>query len=93
MYPRLGVCGMMNSVLLHDMEDIYSRNVNWKCLDGKTIMLTGAYGMIASYITYFVIYLQKVKNINIKLVAVVRSKDKYYQKINWGDECDEVLER
>ena len=83
---------MMNTILLRDMEDIYSRNVEWECLDGKTIMLTGAYGMLASYITYFVIYLQKVQKINIKLVAVVRSKEKYFKKINWADECVEVLE-
>ena len=71
---------MMDTILYHDMEDIYSRSNEWKLLEGKTILLTGAYGMLASYITYFIIYLHEVKNIDIKMIAIVRSKEKFYKK-------------
>ena len=46
---------MDNTILTLDMEDIYSRKIDWKQLDGKTILLTGAYGMLASYIVYLLL--------------------------------------
>lgn len=71
---------MNNFILQKDMEDIFSRNINWEQLDGKTILLTGAYGMLASYIVYFVEYLNSVKKIDVSLIAAVRSPQKFKSK-------------
>lgn len=71
---------MTNPILLKDMEDIYTRNVEWKKLNGKTVLLTGAYGMLASYVVYFLLYLKTQKNINVNLVAIVRNKEKFFDK-------------
>ena len=38
----------MNSILQKDMEDIFSRNNSWERLEKSTVLLTGAYGMLAS---------------------------------------------
>ena len=40
----------MNPILQKDMEDIFSRNNSWERLEKSTVLLTGAYGMLASYI-------------------------------------------
>lgn len=74
------VCGIVNPVLLQDMEDIYIRNINWKELDGKTILLTGAYGMLASYVVYYLMYLHYFKNIDVRLIALVRNKEKFIRR-------------
>lgn len=68
---------MMNQIIMQDMEDIFARKINWDALRNKTILLTGAYGMLASYITYFIAFLNS-KDYNIKLIAAVRSKEKFF---------------
>ena len=70
----------MHPLIKKDMEDIYSRRIDWDIFDGRTVMLTGAYGMLASYIVYFLCYLKEEKNIDVKLIAVVRNRNKFYKK-------------
>lgn len=71
---------MNEFIIQKDLEDIFSRNIDWKKLDGKSILLTGAYGMLASYIVYFIDYLNTVKETNVSLIAVVRSPEKFKAK-------------
>ena len=70
---------MRKTVLDNDMQDIYSRNVDWNVLKNSTILLTGAYGMLASYVTRFIDHLNSI-GMDIKLIACVRYKDKFYTK-------------
>lgn len=79
----------MHPLIKRDMEDIYSRRADWDIFDGKNVLLTGAYGMLASYIVYFLFYLKKEKNIDVTLTAVVRNKDKFYKKFRDLDSIDE----
>lgn len=81
---------MINSIITQDMEDIYSRELPWKELDGKTILLTGAYGMLASYIVYFLFFIRNKKNIKVNLIAIVRNKDKFYKKFSDITEMDNI---
>lgn len=68
---------MNDFIIKRDMEDIFSRNIDWNQLDGKTILLTGAYGMLASYIVYFAEYLHSIKMIDVSLIVVVRNPQKF----------------
>ncbi len=81
---------MMNKIIQADMEDIYSRNIDWNKLKDRTILLTGAYGMLASYITLFIDYLNS-RGFNIKLIACVRSKDKFNRKLQHICRPDNIL--
>ena len=81
---------MINSIITQDMEDIYSRELPWEELDGKTILLTGAYGMLASYIVYFIFFIRNKKNIKVNLIAIVRNKDKFYKKFSDITEMDNI---
>lgn len=74
-----------NSQILEDMDDIYKRNIDFSRLDNSTVMVTGAYGMLASELVYFLIYLNEIKKYNIKIVAAVRNKQKLYNK--FGEYC------
>lgn len=81
---------MYNKLLEYDMEDIFSRNVDWNLLDKKSILLTGAYGMLASYIVYFLLYIKKKKKIDVKLIVVVRNKKKFYDKFCMSETIEDV---
>lgn len=71
---------MNKRIIEEDMEDIYTRDIPWKELDGKTVLVTGANGMLASYIIFMLIFLNRCKNMNIHIVANVRSKEKFERR-------------
>lgn len=68
---------MKNNIIRQDMVNIFGRKIPWNQLDNKTLLLTGAYGMLASYITYMVAYLNTDCGMHTKLIAVVRSEEKF----------------
>lgn len=92
---------LKNKIILSDMDDIRCREENWEWLKNKTIFITGAYGMLASYIVYFLIYMNEEYNYGIHIVAQGRQISKmqsrfgkylnreYFQVTNI-DICNEI---
>lgn len=68
--------GYNNKVVQEDMRLMAEEHLDWHQLDGKTILVTGATGMLATYISYFLLYLKKENGIDLKLVALCRTKTK-----------------
>ena len=67
----------MNRIIFEDMKDIESRGQCWDWLKGKTVLITGAYGMLVSYMVYFLIYLNETyPTMNIRILAIGRSMEK-----------------
>lgn len=81
---------MNRDILYADMEEIYCQNCGWSSFHNKTVLITGAYGMLASYVTYFFIYLHEEKKINVRLILLVRSEEKLKKCI--GDEPRDYIE-
>ena len=50
-----------NQVIKSDMQKIYHSFKNPERLKDSSFYITGASGMLASYLTYFLIYLIKLK--------------------------------
>ncbi len=71
---------MDQCIIKEDLEDIYRRNIPWECLNNKTVMITGAYGMLASYLMFMLIYLNECKGMKIDVIAAVRSKEKFEKR-------------
>ena len=70
-------------IVFEDMERVYNRNVDWEKLYGKTVLITGAYGMLASYAVYMLIYLNEYKTDNyINIIALGRSENRAREKFN-----------
>lgn len=67
---------MSRDILSCDLDEIYDCGCEWDKFSGKTILLTGAYGMLASYVTYFFIFLHEIKRIDVNLILLVRSEKK-----------------
>lgn len=67
----------LKSRVIHgDMEDIFSRDIPTSELYGKTIFVTGATGMLASYFIYYLIWINEKHNANIRIIALARHEDK-----------------
>lgn len=67
---------MMQEVVRQDLDEIFKRDIPWEDLRGKTVLITGAYGMLASYVTFLLLYLNEVHGFDIQIKAYVRSEEK-----------------
>lgn len=63
-------------ILLADMERIRRARADWDTLDRSRVLVTGATGMIAAYITLFLIYLNEACGVRVDILAAVRSPEK-----------------
>ena len=66
---------MDNKIINDDLKNI-SGNIHWIKLKNKSIFITGAYGMLASYFVYELIYLNEIFNANITIITAVRNEEK-----------------
>lgn len=65
-----------NNIIQEDLSNIVSNIKNLERLKNKTILITGATGMIASYFMYTLMYLNDKYNFNIKILPLVRNSNK-----------------
>lgn len=65
-----------NQIVQNDLKEIADARLPWDDLNGKTIFVAGATGMLASYITWFLCYLNEKKGINVKVITLCRSEEK-----------------
>ncbi len=67
---------MLNDIIKEDIQYIIRNNLPWGKLENKTVLITGANGMIAQYMVRVLIQLNLEFNINLKVIALVRNKEK-----------------
>ena len=63
-------------VIIEDMQRMSEARLPWQELDGKSVLVTGATGMLASYVTWLLLYLHEHAGINVKVVALCRNRQK-----------------
>lgn len=64
----------MNSIIKEDLEFIISSKlVDWECFRNKSVLITGANGMLPSYMVMTLLYLNRERDMNIKVFALVRN--------------------
>lgn len=67
----------MTDIIRNDIEEIiYSDIIDWKVFDNKRVLVTGANGMLPSYIVLTLLELNRKKDINVNVVALVRNRIK-----------------
>lgn len=76
---------MKKEIIEADLEEVFKRNIPWKQLENKTVLITGANGMLASYMLFMLLYLNEVKGFHIHIIALVRSKDKLEERLGGTD--------
>ncbi len=71
----------MNRYILGDLEKMYKEKyINWAKLYGRSVLISGAYGMLASYMVYMLLYLNKYYNADIEIYAVGRNEQKFFSR-------------
>lgn len=66
-----------NQIVQQDMVKILAeKTLPYDKLKNKTVLVTGANGMIARYFIYLLMYLNLHKEMNITVIALVRNKEK-----------------
>lgn len=67
----------MNKIIREDIESIIESScVDWKVFKNKTVLITGANGMLPSYMALTFLRLNQRFDLNIKLICLVRNKAK-----------------
>lgn len=67
----------MNAIINDDLKLISQSGLDWEQFKDKTILITGAYGMLASYMVYTLLYLnQAYPSLNLKVLAIGRKQKK-----------------
>lgn len=71
---------MNSEVVIEDLQRMSEAKLPWRELDGKTVLVTGATGMLASYVSWLLLYLHEQAGVNVKVVALCRNRQKaeYY---------------
>ena len=79
-----------NKIIREDMDNIFQAG-NYEALKGKTVLVTGPYGMLASYVMFFLLYLNEVYNYDIEIVSVSRNADKFRARFgNYADKINNI---
>lgn len=67
----------MNTIIMQDIERITSSKlINWKRFHNKTVLISGANGMLPSYMVETLLYLKRKFGYNVKVIALVRNLEK-----------------
>ena len=81
----------MNRVLEDDLKTIIAEDLSWEKLKNKTVMITGASGMVGSYMLYVLLMLNDEKNYGIKVDAVMRNVNKLPEEIRNREDVKVVV--
>lgn len=66
----------MNRIIREDVQSIMDEPIHWGKLKGKTILLTGASGMLGSYIISTLVALNQTKEWGMSLYGLMRHPEK-----------------
>ena len=65
-----------NRIITEDIERITGEDLPWEAFRGATVLVTGASGMIPSYVVYTMLGLNDSMGMGIKVLALVRNEEK-----------------
>lgn len=66
----------LNKYFYNELGELATLDIPFEDMNNKNILVTGANGLIASYLIDFLIYIVETKKININIYALCRNKEK-----------------
>lgn len=66
----------MNKIINEDIDIICKEDIDWNKLRDTSVLITGASGMVGSYLLYTLLKLNELKDMNIKIYALIRHPEK-----------------
>lgn len=70
------MCVYDSSIIQEDLQRMRQAALPWEQLDGKTVFVTGATGMLASYVTWLLLSLREQAGIRVSVTALCRDARK-----------------
>lgn len=70
----------MHPIVAEDLKEISAKNLPFSKLAGKTIVVSGASGMIGGYLIEVFLFLNTTKNLKMKIIALTRNEKKTRKK-------------
>lgn len=68
-------------IIEEDLKNITSRSLPWDLLSGKTVLISGANGLVPSYILETLLFLNETEGAGIHAVALVRNPDRATRRL------------
>lgn len=66
---------MRNKIIESDLKYITKADLPWEMFKNKTVLVSGAAGMLASYMVETLLYINETRRLNIRVVGLVLSVD------------------
>ncbi len=64
-----------SKIIQEDLEKVKNEKINFDYFENKKVLITGANGMLARYLIYYLMYLNDTNDTKIKIYALARNKD------------------
>ncbi len=81
---------MRNQIITQDLEEIAREPLNFDDLSGKTVLITGASGFFPAYLVETLLFLNEKKNLNIKIIGLVRNLEKAQKRFAHYQEREDL---
>jgi nucleoside-diphosphate-sugar epimerase len=84
----------MNTIVQEDIQGIIiSECVDWSQFSNKTVLITGATGMLPSYMVFTLLELNRCRHLNIHVIALARNQEKVERmfKDYLEDDCLSII--
>ena len=62
--------GYFHPIVQEDLRQMRQADLPWERLDGKTVLVTGAAGMLASYVTWLLLSLREQAGVRVSVIAL-----------------------
>lgn len=81
-----------HSVVTADLEFITGEyTIPWYNLKDKTVMITGASGFLAAYMVETLLFLNKTKQLNVTVIAVVRNRIGFVDRFKHHQDAENLI--
>jgi nucleoside-diphosphate-sugar epimerase len=77
--------------LTTEITSCTSINIDWNKLDNKTILITGASGLVGKYLIEVLLKRNSIYKTQTKIIAVGRNKDRFYERFSGIDGIENVV--
>lgn len=67
---------MENKVMQEDIESLVNSDLPVQRLEGRTVLVTGATGLIGSQMVYLLACYNRMRSLNVRIIAMVRNREK-----------------
>lgn len=64
----------------NEIDTCANTGIDWSKINNKTIMITGATGLVGRYLVKVLLRRNQIYNANIKIIAVTRKKESFYER-------------